>query len=520
MFDRKPSIVTKVGKIRSLFRLHERTLTGEAYDWKRVNEMRPTPKKPLLVGILVDVSGSMTTSIENVQGKTTTRLDSFRNSLDDLVRKAKELSQEGDRVAPLVKIFAYGFGFGNLFSQLFGSSGPPVRDLLELPNTHSSAVTIDKLSENWAVYKHHIEGLASQMLGSTPMGEGFRMARDRFRTEMIDGSYSGQPVLFVLSDGEPKDASEAEIVQLAKQIRGDGIIIVSCYVTDKDVAESRRLYGVPLEHWSKDTTLMFECASILPEGSTFHSYLLEYRWIIEPEGRLFTQINQTEVLSEFMQAVLSPLRNTDLEDSSYMDIVLTNTEIEIFKKALLSAFRRNDLEQVVFYGLDRRFDEIVASSNYDKEVNDLVLWVNDNNKVKALINKARERNRGNVELREFDGYLKKKQLGEKIDVPKLDPLKGKKSELISLLSRLPSSDTYLRRNSLLNGIPGADTINRDENSKTMDLDFILTDLAKRGPLSTGELPVVKLISNALGDYAPEFEVEQKLKDIKEELKNN
>ena len=39
----------------------------------------PTPDKPLLIGILVDVSGSMTTAIENRSGRSTNRLESFRS---------------------------------------------------------------------------------------------------------------------------------------------------------------------------------------------------------------------------------------------------------------------------------------------------------------------------------------------------------------------------------------------------------------------------------------------------------
>ena len=37
---------------------------------------------PLLVGLLVDVSGSMTSAIENRGGKSMTRLEGFRDALD------------------------------------------------------------------------------------------------------------------------------------------------------------------------------------------------------------------------------------------------------------------------------------------------------------------------------------------------------------------------------------------------------------------------------------------------------
>ena len=62
-------------------------------------------------------------------------------------------------------------------------------------------------------------------------------------------------------------------------------------------------------------------------------------------------------------------------------------EVKQFKEALKSAFNRSELEQVVYYGLGVPFDEIVADSNFDKEVNDLVMWANKNNKVAPLLRK-------------------------------------------------------------------------------------------------------------------------------------
>lgn len=287
--------------------------------------MRPTPERPLLIGILIDVSGSMTTSIRNKKGQTTTRLESFRDSLEGLVNEAKELSREGvsDKIAPLVKVFAYGFGFGNILSALFGSSGLAVRDLLRLQGTDSSTVSIDKLAENWSQYRQHVEGLATQMLGSTPMGEGFRIARERFRRAVSEGTFSGQPVLFVLSDGEPTDAHGSEIVQLAEQLRNDGVIIVSCYVTSVDLAEPRRLYATAPSKWPEAAKLMLECASILPNESEFSKYLDEYHWHVDEGGRLFSQINQSETLSEFLNIVLSPLRQKEAAGQSSVRVFVS-----------------------------------------------------------------------------------------------------------------------------------------------------------------------------------------------------
>ena len=277
---------------------------------EELSEFRPTPERPFLVGLLVDVSGSMMSSIENRSGNTTTRLESFRDALEDLVRKAGDLSRERstNKVLPLMSLFAYGFGFGGLLSVIFRSSGQDVRDLFALPDAGDTTVPLDRLVSNWSAYRTHVEGLATEMLGNTPMGAGFRIAQIRFRNERANRQFTGNPVLFVLSDGEPTDAKPEQVAQHATELKADGVTIVSCYVTSDNVADPRRLYGSAQPGWPAGARLMLDCASTVPAEHAFADYLREYRWSIDPGGRLFTQINQSEVLAEFMSVILSPLR--------------------------------------------------------------------------------------------------------------------------------------------------------------------------------------------------------------------
>jgi len=269
---------------------------------------QPTPDRPLLVGLLVDVSGSMLASIENKSGAAQNRLKSFRDSFEDLVRRARELSTTGqtEQVAPLVSIFAYGFGFGNPLSRILGDDGPDVRDLLLLPGETSSTVSIDRLGNQWPRYREHLEKLARSMAGSTPMVAGFEAAGHRLREEAKRVMYTGGPILFVLSDGMPDSAPE-RVAALAASIKSTDVLIVSCYVTDQNITAPRYLYGAPHPSWPDGARLMFEIASEVPVNSPFSYYLAEYKWTIEQHGRLFTQINQSEILSEFMKLVLSPL---------------------------------------------------------------------------------------------------------------------------------------------------------------------------------------------------------------------
>jgi len=97
-----------------------------------------------------------------------------------------------------------------------------------------------------------------------------------------------------------------------------------------------------------------------------------------------------------------------------------------------------------------------------------------------------------------------------------DPLKGLKGQLVDALSRLSVTDSSLGRTSLLDGIPGADTLNRDENNRRLDLDLIVTQLAQRGRLASGQMAIAKLIDNAL-PYASGFEIEGRLRAIQQQL---
>ncbi len=265
-----------------------------------------TSDRPILVGLLVDVSGSMTSAIEN-RGASQNRLESFRDALEGFVLEyAKTIEEQSKDRPSQVKLFAYGFGFGNPLASFLGRSGRVVRDLLSLSTGGVSTVDIVDLARNWPRYKSHVEGLAVEMFGSTPMKEAFQTAKQRFADE--SGSGQAQRILFVLSDGEPTDSTPPEIMEIADQLKESGALIVSCYVTNEDVAEPRHIYGRVPGNWSAGARLMFECASIVPKGSPFDVYLREFQWKIEDGGRLFTQINQSELLSEFMNVVLSPLR--------------------------------------------------------------------------------------------------------------------------------------------------------------------------------------------------------------------
>src|SRR5215204_497812 len=175
----------------------------------------------MLVGLLVDVSGSMLSAMRSSSETSQNRLESFNQSFEELITRAQSMSQQGvaGAIAPLIRIFAYGFGFGNPLSVLLGDKDPNVRDLLELPGESSSTVAVDQLSKNWSHYHEHLKQQVRKMFGDTPMVGGLRIARERIRAEIRRGKYTDPPILFVLSDGEPTDGSPSDIVGIAEEMK-------------------------------------------------------------------------------------------------------------------------------------------------------------------------------------------------------------------------------------------------------------------------------------------------------------
>src|SRR4051794_37277335 len=267
----------------------------------------PNETSPLLIGILVDVSFSMTESISNKASKEKNRLRSFRDALESFAKRARDLSSRGagSQGVPRVKIFAYGFGFGGILSPL---TRDVVRDLFCLKGIENTTIGADFLADNWSTFQDHFEQLALEMFGSTPMAEGLATVLERFRAEEKFPKWYSK-LLFILSDGEPDEYSS--IPRLVEQLKSDGVIIISCYVTDEDVGEPHTLYSTAQPGWPAGANLLFECSSELSETSPYILHARERRWKAPAGARLFLQVNNSELLEEFLQFALSPIDHVE-----------------------------------------------------------------------------------------------------------------------------------------------------------------------------------------------------------------
>ena len=270
-----------------------------------------TPR--ILLGILVDVSKSMTEHIRNESGNTISRIEQIQESLDDLVIAARnwrneQPANESDRV----ELFVFGFGFRNLISLLTGSSIPPVSNLLDPDPASHRTRRLSDLIDNWGEYRERIIKLRSHMLGTTPMVSAFRVAQDIFQN---DRTSDCERVLLIISDGLPTDGPEDDrresgmrlVREYGHALQKLGVTILTCFVTSTDITNYKRLYTTAEPTWSDGATLMFDIASELQDDSDFSEYLLEYEWDAPTHSKLFAQVNQSETLNEFLQMILAPL---------------------------------------------------------------------------------------------------------------------------------------------------------------------------------------------------------------------
>ena len=358
--------------------------TGDAESSLRGTE--PRQNSSGLLGLAIDLSGSMAGSIRNNTGGHLTRLESFQQSLKRLAQGArKTLQKEQTRGRETsIDMFAYGFGlrglsvcdllslmevgkhviskeeieqlkkdytrqmqqkaeqdygrykgFGALarnlgFGELVNDAESVIRRQAEaeirrkimlevkrrleqqLSSVGDTTLSIEEVATLLSTGGETFANAEELVYGDTPMCEALTKVTQRFERELATRSKETIPVLFILSDGEPTDCSDpGSIVEALKAL---GIIIVSCFVTDQDIANPRTLLGSADPQWSRGARLMFDMASDAQVDFQYANFLLKKGWTIYPEAKLFVQLNHSEILEEFIQVIVSPLEERMTQD--------------------------------------------------------------------------------------------------------------------------------------------------------------------------------------------------------------
>jgi TIR domain len=278
-------------------------------------------ESPLVLGLAIDVSGTMQTAIRNDAGGGRNRLEGVLDAIRDLARRYRTevASPEVQEGMGLAKVFAYGFGFadraakysrlGSLAQRLLKDVPPvpsrvfsgAVRDLFELAGVEPHTLYLKEIDERWPLIEGGLWEQRFDLFGTTPMREALEVVAERFAAEF--SAFGGVPhsALLMVSDGKSKDGSPLDACRI---IARRGTVILSCYLTGEDLAEPRRFYARPQPGWPEGAVTLFRCSSALEEDSLLLRVLQEKGWAATEGDRLFLQLNQSALMAEFVSLVL------------------------------------------------------------------------------------------------------------------------------------------------------------------------------------------------------------------------
>lgn len=172
----------------------------------------------------------------------------------------------------------------------------------ELARRGNSLEPLEKVADLLESKEDEIEDLEILIYGNTPMCSALQVIQQRFRIELAKLPQNTISVLFILSDGEPTDGNP---MPFANQLKGTGTYIVSCFLTNQNIIDPRKLFDEVSYEWGRGARLMFDMASKVDRDSVFVESLIERRWKVPLHPKLFVQANHTDLLNEFTQIIVS-----------------------------------------------------------------------------------------------------------------------------------------------------------------------------------------------------------------------
>jgi hypothetical protein len=230
-------------------------------------------------------------------------------------RYAEEIRQRYSGYGGLASL-ARSYGFGGFVDQYAAgaraSAEEEVREKIKeeimgrvrkrLAANSAVTLTLTELARRWSAEPASLDQAEHFIFGGTPMRRCLEQVADRFAAEaekLPDGFHK---FLVLVSDGAPTDGDPRPALE---RIRSQGVFVASCLVTDADVTEPRRLYAEPRAEWNEAARLMFEAASVVEDDEVYRELLEGQGWSVAEKSRLFTQINHSEMMNEFLTLAFS-----------------------------------------------------------------------------------------------------------------------------------------------------------------------------------------------------------------------
>jgi hypothetical protein len=138
------------------------------------------------------------------------------------------------------------------------------------------------------------------------MGQALAQVLQRFKRDINTPKNRGlRPVVLIISDGEViDDINPLPVVEALKKL---GVTIVCCLFSNKNIRRPWVLRKRPWWFWPTDAKLMFLMASSVDEWPELSERLRDSRFVVKRNAKFFVQINHSEYLESFINALLLPI---------------------------------------------------------------------------------------------------------------------------------------------------------------------------------------------------------------------
>lgn len=144
------------------------------------------------------------------------------------------------------------------------------------------------------------------LFGESVMGQALTQTFQRLKRDLPSSQNRGlRPVLLIISDGEVID--RVHPLPVVEELKSLGVTVICCFLANKNIRRPWVLRRRPIWLWPSDAKLMFSMASSVDEWPEFGEQLSDSRFMVKKHARLFVQINHSEYLENFINAVLQPL---------------------------------------------------------------------------------------------------------------------------------------------------------------------------------------------------------------------
>jgi hypothetical protein len=328
----------------------------------------------LLIGIALDVSGSMETNIATSIGSKQTRFEAFSQAFTQTLDRAQGIVMSAD-VDPPVSVFAYAFGLrhgsvADLLTLLKAS-----RDVLDedetqrLTERHAAQVKsryagyadLEGLARSYGfgglvdsvkadaeakgreeVARLVMEDLQPKLqqrmkaIGDTTLGVRElaalwkRTATSETAHELIFGDTPMCEALTSMAERLERESKRSDARQrlmllisdgeptdgdpepIAERLRSQGVVVISCFISSSDVQSPRQLVSQPGLGWPDGARRLFRMASAVDLQSPVTAHLLRNGWSIASGSRYFFQANHSQVIAEFVETAFSPIEGRAL----------------------------------------------------------------------------------------------------------------------------------------------------------------------------------------------------------------